>query len=195
MIDPKNITKYNRTEAELEELIVFAVLVAGKNSSVQAKKLNLLLCMSNLYGPPVPNNLFKTLKKFIKQNELDFLLKYFAFGQYKRLNKCFSELVKYEGKLSQITAQELMSIYGISSKTANFFLLHSRKDHVGAVLDTHILKWIRKFGYDAPKTTPPPKKYKHWEKIFLDLCHDLWPNKSIADIDLMIWKEYNQKTT
>jgi thermostable 8-oxoguanine DNA glycosylase len=70
-------------------------------------------------------------------------------------------------------------------------LLHSRKDYIGAVLDTHLLKFIRAQGYiDAPKSTPPPSKYAKWQKIFLDLCAKLFPDKTIAEVDLEIWKSF-----
>jgi thermostable 8-oxoguanine DNA glycosylase len=90
---------------------------------------------------------------------------------------------------SAIPDIQLMGIYGISSKTANFFLTHSREGYIGATLDTHLLRWLRTKGYDAPKSTPSVKKYPYWEKIFLDLCAELWPNRSIAEVDLQIWKE------
>ena len=42
MIDPKNITNYNRTRVELEEFLLFAICVAGKSSSQIAPKINAL---------------------------------------------------------------------------------------------------------------------------------------------------------
>ena len=44
MITPTTITNYNRTEAELEEFLMFAILVAGKGAEQQALKLHLLSC-------------------------------------------------------------------------------------------------------------------------------------------------------
>ena len=43
MIDPYNITNYNRTEAELQELLMFCILVAGKTAYIQAGKLEQFL--------------------------------------------------------------------------------------------------------------------------------------------------------
>lgn len=186
MINPKNITNYNRSESELEEFILFAVLVAGKNSKTQSEKLNLFLG-DNIDSP------FDYIEFLIDKNELMEKAVKYKLGQYKRIFRCFTELIKYKNMLSKITKKELMSIYGISSKTANFFLMHSRKGYVGACLDTHILKWLRSLGYNAPKSTPSVKKYDYWEKIFVDECKKIFPNKNLADIDLEIWKQGNEQ--
>jgi hypothetical protein len=39
-VDPYNITKYNRTEAELECFLLFCIVVAGKTAYIQARKLD-----------------------------------------------------------------------------------------------------------------------------------------------------------
>ena len=39
MIDPYKITNYNRTESQLQEFLLFCILVAGKTAYIQAKKL------------------------------------------------------------------------------------------------------------------------------------------------------------
>ena len=39
MIDPAKITNFNRTQSQLEEFLLFCIVVAGKNSKVQAAKL------------------------------------------------------------------------------------------------------------------------------------------------------------
>jgi hypothetical protein len=43
MITPTTITNYNRTEEELEEFLLFSILVAGKGAEQQAKKLDAFL--------------------------------------------------------------------------------------------------------------------------------------------------------
>jgi thermostable 8-oxoguanine DNA glycosylase len=182
MIDPNNITNFNRTETELEEFLLFCVLVAGKNSEVQAKKLQEFL------GDDVCHP-FLLISYLNREGKLEQELQKHKLGQYKRISKCFVELLKFGGKLKEVTFFDLIKVYGLGFKTANFFLLHSRKDYVGAVLDTHILTWMRNKGFNTPKSTPPPQKYLYWQEVFLDLCRELWPNISIAQIDLNIWKE------
>ncbi len=40
MIDPQNITNFNRDGEELEEFLLFGILVAGGKSSIAAKAVN-----------------------------------------------------------------------------------------------------------------------------------------------------------
>ena len=46
-VDPYNITKYNRTEAELECFLLFCIVVAGKTAYIQAQKLDEFLTSIN----------------------------------------------------------------------------------------------------------------------------------------------------
>ena len=182
MINPLQITNFNRTEAELEEFLLFAVVVAGKNATIQAQKLEQFL--SGRIAGSTPFEYIDDLGE-----NLESALRACKLGQYTRIAKCFREVSLY--RIEKLMFQDLISIHGISNKTANFFLLHSRKDYVGCALDVHILKFIRTNGYpDAPKQTPPPSKYEKWQNIFIDLCNRLFPDKSLAEADLEIWKSY-----
>ena len=87
---------------------------------------------------------------------------------------------------------ELESIYGIGPKTARFFLLHSFPDQNYAVLDTHILAWMREVRkYQVPKSTPSGKKYEELEGWFLFEAHlvDMTP----AELDILIWNQRSKK--
>ena len=188
MINPTTITNFNRTEEELEEFLIFAILVAGKGAEQQAKKLDAFLNYHYPTNRRFKNKPFEYIEWLLDWNMLDIIMKEFKLGQYNRIGHAFTEIVKFKGRLKKITLEELESIKGIGSKTARFFLLHSRKDAQFAVLDTHILKWLREQGYDAPKATPTKKKYAVLEKIFLT---EAWKREMLpADLDLMIWKSY-----
>jgi len=94
--------------------------------------------------------------------------------------------------LATCTLEELMSVHGVGQKTARFFLLHTRPDCQCAVLDTHILKWLRDNQVDAPQNTPTSvKQYLALEKQFLFLARENFPFMSIADIDLTLWMKYS----
>ena len=191
MINPTTITNFNRTEEELEEFLIFAILVAGKGAEQQAKKLDAFLNYHYPTNRRFKNKPFEYIEWLLDWNMLDIIMKEFKLGQYNRIGHAFTEIVKFKGRLKKITLEELESIKGIGSKTARFFLLHSRKDAQFAVLDTHILKWLREQGYDAPKATPTKKKYAVLEKIFLT---EAWKREMLpADLDLMIWKSYATK--
>jgi thermostable 8-oxoguanine DNA glycosylase len=189
MITPTTITNYNRTEAELEEFLMFAILVAGKGAEQQAKKLhNFLWLAERGFGLPKDTTPFEYLEYLIKGNNLTYVMMTCKLGQYKRLLTAFLGIVRFKGNLKNVTIDELESISGIGSKTARFFILHSRPDANVAVLDTHILKWMSEKGYKVPKATPPKKKYAEIEKLFLQeaMFHQMTP----ADLDLTIWKSY-----
>jgi thermostable 8-oxoguanine DNA glycosylase len=193
MIDPTTITNFNRTEAELEEFLMFAILVAGKTAKTQAKKLDSFLQQQQFANAEAQKQgrswtPFDELELQIKNNYLTTNMMEHKLGQYKRLLIAFLGILRFKGNLKNVSVEELESIKGIGSKTARFFLLHSRKDVQFAVLDTHILKWLREQGYDAPKATPTKKKYAVLEKIFLT---EAWKREMLpADLDLLIWKSY-----
>jgi hypothetical protein len=192
MITPTTITNYNRTEEELEEFLMFAILVAGKGAEQQAKKLQSFLWLAEKgFGLPKDTTPFEYLEYLIKGNQLTHVMMFCKLGQYKRLLIAFLGIVRFKGNLKNVTIDQLESISGIGSKTARFFILHSRPDAKVAVLDTHILKWMSEKGYKVPKATPAKKKYAEIEKLFLTeaINHQMTP----ADLDLTIWKSYAKK--
>jgi thermostable 8-oxoguanine DNA glycosylase len=189
MITPTTITNYNRTEAELEEFLLFSILVAGKGAEQQAKKLDAFLSFIKKHN--FGKTPFECIQQCIGYQLVNFM-KLFKLGQYKRIEGAFKGILVFKGRLKNVTIEELESVPGIGSKTARFFILHSRADVQVAVLDTHILKWMNEKGYkNIPKSTPPKKKYGEIEKLFLQeaIFHSMTP----ADLDLTIWKSYATK--
>jgi len=187
MITPTSITNYNRTEAELEEFLMFAILVAGKGAEQQAKKLDAFLSHKHEATP------FEYLEYLFVGNRIMFrnAIRHHKFGQYNRIEEAFKGILRFKGKLKNVTIENLESIKGIGSKTARFFILHSRPNQRVAVLDTHILKYLKNMGHNVPKATPSKNKYKVIEELFIQIADGL--QMSIADLDLHIWKTYAQK--
>jgi thermostable 8-oxoguanine DNA glycosylase len=187
MITPTTITNYNRTEEELEEFLMFAILVAGKGAEQQAKKLEEFLWNGSGRSP------FDYIQWLNDKNQLMDCMKACKLGQYKRITSAFKGILKFKDNLKNVTIDELEGVKGIGSKTARFFILHSRPNQQLAVLDTHILKWLAKATrIGMPKSTPPKSKYKTIESLFLTEASIR--NMSPADLDLQIWKEYATKT-
>lgn len=202
MIDPFNITKFDRTYDELEEFAVFSVLVAGKTATTVAKQVDALaLSFTSSKNNPM---LLTIARRY--NDRIDLLaekLKSFGIGCHKAKSRTLLELAgkvwpHYANiykpsdwlELRICSVSDLESIWGIGSKTARFFILHSRPDQNLAVLDTHILRWLRENGYpDAPKSSPPKRSalYDCYEKIFLKEAADR--NKTAAQLDLEIWRE------
>jgi thermostable 8-oxoguanine DNA glycosylase len=186
MINPTTITNYHRTQSELEEFLLFSIMVAGKSAKQTALKLHYFLELKENGESP-----FELVENLIKDDLLDTAMRSCKLGQYGRLGSAFRGIVKLRNRLHEASVDVLESIKGIGPKTARFFVLHSREGASHAVLDTHILKWLRVHGENAPKSTPSGKKYSELEKRFI-----FWAGQyamPLADIDLQIWKQYSQK--
>jgi len=176
MINPSQPTNFNRTQSELEEWLLFCVVVAGKTASQQALKLEQFLG----FGSGTPFEKIRNCPDLRKQLEESKL------GQYTRIEHVFRAVSTID--VSKVTLEELESIKGIGPKTARFFFINSIKDQNFAVLDTHILKWLKQLGYSVPKSTPPIKKYKEIEQWFLKEAENR--NKTAVELDLEIWLSY-----
>jgi len=193
LIDPYNITNYNRSHHELEEFLLFCIVVAGKTAYIQAQKLEQFLSSVNTrLMMPENINPFQTIKSAEQHGILFEEIKKAKLGQYKKIYSGFKYISEREHNLSKMTPKILEEIPGVGMKTSRFFLLHSDtfyKDQI-AILDTHILKFIKENIDDrAPKSTPViPLTYRYWESKFLTWCLD--NNKNVADFDLEVWKTY-----
>lgn len=188
MITPETVTQYNRTEAELEEFLMFGILVAGKNSKVQAQKLGEFLQHKGIFSP------LEYLTYLSKHNDLLIRsMQKYKLGQYNRLDSAFRGILQFKGQLKTVTVEQLESVKGIGPKTARFFVLHSRPNVRYAVLDTHILKWMHGLGYHVPKATPSKNTYRHIETDFLALADA--KGMTPANLDLHIWTTHGTFNT
>jgi thermostable 8-oxoguanine DNA glycosylase len=192
MIDPYNITNYNRTEAELQELLMFCILVAGKTAYIQAGKLEQFL--NSIRVRLMLSDRTKPFEIIKSANDHGILLQEIEkakLGQYTKISKAFDYLIKNKIDLFVCEPDELEKVPGIGMKTSRFFILHSRNIKTLAVLDVHILKFLGTLGYKVPKTTPNKKQYYQLEQLFLNYCKN--NNLHPADADLEIWKSYAKK--
>ena len=190
MIDPHDITNFERSEEELEEFLLFAVSVAGKTAEVQAKKLDKFL---NLVSLPEKYTPFEKIRYLIVNRfcSLRRYLKKVKLGKYSLLEDSFRSLSFSNVDLRSISCKDLQSFPGIGPKTSRFFILHSRSSAEVACLDTHILKWLSEYldGVEVPKSTPRNSEYKNLESRFIEICN--LNNVHPAKLDLKIWKMYN----
>ena len=193
MIDPYKITNYNRTESQLQEFLLFCILVAGKTAYIQAKKLEEFLCSINQrLMMPEHSSPFQSIKSAENHGILMEEILKAKLGQYKKIYAGFKYISEREYNLNKMTPQLLECIPGVGMKSSRFFLLHSDKFYNNkiAILDTHILKFIKEnIDEKAPKSTPViPITYKFWESRFSLWCET--NNKNVADFDLEVWKSY-----
>jgi len=187
MVDPINFTNFNRTDIELEETILFGLLVANKNALTTARLLDQFLKSYVPFG----ENPFQSLKLM----DLSFLtdrLKQFGFGCYNNKAKGIHQLVRSGINLRSCTTDDLEAIHGIGRKTSRLFILHTRPNARCIPLDTHILHYLRDLGYSVPKSTPASKKnYEIVERLCIQLARE--DNKACVDWDLDVWRVYREK--
>lgn len=185
MIDPVRITDYNRSDHELEELLLFCIAAAGKNATTTSRLLEKLLHWGFCYDPSP----FRTIKRLSRDyNPLSELMRQLGFGCHTLKSRGFIEAACSGLDLRRCSVEELEEIAGIGMKTSRFFVLHTRKNANIACLDTHILKWMEYYtGYDVPNKTPSKTKYLELEQIFLQIAKTM--KISTADLDLKIWNK------
>ncbi len=187
-INPQEITNYNRTDAELEFFLLFCVVVAGKKSDIQARKLEQWYD-ARFYQWHSPFDYISSLTLGLRGS-----LENVKMGQYGRLVKSFRDAVELGLDLKKCSLHDLCQIRGVKFKTANFFLTHSREDYNVPVLDTHVLKFLKAQGIkDVPASTPQDEKvYNFFADQFVQIAKQV--NMSVADLDLQVWKKYSTST-
>jgi len=188
MIDPSNVTNYELDKNGLEEVILWWILAAGKNGTTAARCLELFLSTWSLSTKT--NSPFEIIRKVDSKTSLAQAMKECGIGCYNNKAKSWRHLVNSGIDLSNCTLDELESIPGIGPKTARCFLIHSRRNQNYAGIDTHLLKFLRLIGYDAPKSTPSKSKYVYLEKEFLNIVKK--SGKTVAQFDLVIWNYYSK---
>ena len=187
-INPQEITDYNRTNAELEFFLLFCIVVAGKKSDIQARKLEQWYD-ARFYQWHSPFDYISSLTVGLRGS-----LENVKMGQYGRLVKSFRDAVELGLDLTTCSLHDLCQIRGVKFKTANFFLTHSRKDYNVPVLDTHVLKFLKAQGIkDVPASTPQDEKvYNFFADKFIAIAKGL--GMTVADLDLQVWKQYSTST-
>jgi thermostable 8-oxoguanine DNA glycosylase len=185
MVKPTEVTNFERSERELEIFLLYCILVAGKSAEQTAAKLTKLLAQA-----PEGVSIFTWLNE---SHDLHNLLVANRIGQYGRIERAISGVAFLaccaSHSLRTITVSSLEAVPGIGPKTARFFKLHTDPTFEGAVLDVHVLAWLREHHVDAPKATPSGAKYLALESIFLGMSAAYFPGLTPAERDLFIWTQ------
>lgn len=185
LVDPHDITRFDSTEEELELVLLFWICAAGKKATTAAGNLcRLMEHGRERFGLSSP---FAIVRHF--GEELPVALKSHGIGCYNNKSRSMLELARSGIDLRRCSVSELEAVRGIGPKTARCFLLHSRRGVRHAGLDTHVLKYLRENGVDAPKSTPTGRRYLELEALFLDMADR--SGKSVAEFDLDIWRRYS----
>lgn len=186
LVDPDNITKFDCTDIELQLVLLFWICAAGKKASTSARNLDRLLSRGrDHFGFDEP---FEIIRRF--GDDLAEQMRVHGIGCYNNKSKSMLDLASSKIDLKKCSVSELESVRGIGPKTARCFLIHSRKGVRFAGLDTHVLKYMREMGVDAPKSTPTGKRYLELESKFLAMSDAA--GKSPAEFDLEIWRYFSK---
>jgi thermostable 8-oxoguanine DNA glycosylase len=189
MVNPEvEITKYDRPKTELQEWLIFSILVANKPAKRTALVTDQLL-KSLPGGTP-----FNRLRMAIIQKRLRGALMRARTGQYKRIYRALKNVVgdAVFGPMDPATVSLDRLEEAVGPKTARFFLLSTRAGVRAAALDTHVLKFLRSQGYEVPKATPSKgKKYREIEQWFLQEADKR--GMTPANLDAEVWASYAVK--
>jgi len=135
---------------------------------------------------------FQKINGAIADGSLLRKLKKHKTGKYMLTNKGFREAVKLD--LDRITIDKLEAVHGIGMKTARMILLYYIPGLDLVPLDTHILKFLRTLGLEAPKATPGNRKlYLQLEAAFV--AEAKRQGKTTRALDTEVWKYYANKPT
>lgn len=187
LVDPHDITDYDRTDAELQLVMLFWIAAAGKKATTAARSLAALLSEGSVrFSEDEP---FAIVKSY--GESLGISMKRHGMGCYNNKSACMLALARSGLDLKVCSVSDLESVRGIGPKTARCFLMHSRRGVRHAGLDTHVLKYMRDLGIEAPKSTPTGKRYAELERAFLELADQ--SGMAVADFDLDIWRRYSSR--
>ena len=183
----KQLPTHCSDKYEKEYFLIFSIIVAGRNAKMAVEKTWRLLEFT--WGEETP---FDLIKHYIDHETLVQKLKSLKIGQYTRIEKALKDIINLD--VETCTLDDLLACHGVGNKTARFFLLNTRKDAEYAVLDTHILKWLKSlFGnwMSVPKSTPTSgSRYALWEYKAIQAMKKEYPERTLAQADFEIWKTF-----
>ena len=169
---------------------MFAICVAGKNARVVQKQLQEFWGFLCEGIPPQDQPTPLTMLSRLSMCEIRVLLSSFGIGCHTVKGRALYELSRSRIDLRSCTPEQLETIHGIGPKTSRFFIMYTQPGARVAALDTHILRWLRDQGVDAPRQTPTGCKYRELEEEFI---RRVPRGQSIAEFDLDLWLRYSRK--
>jgi thermostable 8-oxoguanine DNA glycosylase len=183
-VDPFDIPKKMGRE-QLEYWIIFGICVANKSAKQTEIKVKAMLDGLHRFASP-----FAKIRIELEGGNLMQHIKFYKLGQYKRIYRAFKEVI--ELNLDTLSVESLESVHGIGPKTARMIMLYYDPLADCVPLDTHVLKFLKKQGYDAPKNTPSAgKKYNELELAFQTEAKKA--GKTVRELDTEVWLFYAKK--
>jgi thermostable 8-oxoguanine DNA glycosylase len=173
---------------QLEWWILFGICVAGKSAKGTEKKLRAFLDDIRDTMPGYEGvSPFEIVRYAIYKRKLDHYLRKHKLGKYGLYRKAFPAAVQID--LDNVTVESLEKVPGIGPKTARMSILYYEPEANCVPLDTHVLKWLKLQGYDAPKSTPQSgRRYLELEQAFIAEAKKR--GKTVRELDTEVWQSY-----
>lgn len=200
-VDPEAVTIYDLDRPGLEEHVLFWVLVAGKTAAVVAPALARILAAARAATGSRSKSPFATLREYQGRGlDTRSLLKAHGVGCHGMKARAIEELLEARFDLRACTAADLMTVHGISRKTAHCFLLHTRADADVVGLDTHMLQELaavkrarrKRHWPKVPAATPQSgRSYEFWSGVVRALAAE--KGMTLAAFDLEVFTRRHRK--
>lgn len=194
IINPDQPGGHNLTDDGLLRFWLFCCAVAGKSADTQAKAVLrfeqwLRYLDRQRYDIPADASLAAVIRRATTSDLLKALIKG-RVGQYKRLLDILTwtrEKLFSVAWLRYPTPMLLEECPGVGRKTSRYFTLYVRPRYPCAVLDRHILRWLKARGVpNVPDNTPASAAaYDRLEREFLAAAREI--GSTPAELDLDIW--------
>jgi hypothetical protein len=190
-IDAGAYIGYDKSISALQRDLVWQMMSAGKTQKQMGKKAEQFLA-ALFVTVPHALTIFEAFAA-LDIDEIRRVMRIPLVGKYQSLGQGFYELGRADLDLRTCEPEDLEKITGVGRKTSRFFLMGSRPGVRYAILDTHVLNFMRsELGIPTPNATPGSSaKYRKLEIAWLAHCDAIGRGADVAAYDLEIWKRYS----
>lgn len=178
-----------RGEAWADEAFFIFTLLVGGGRSARAMERKLEQILAHRTRWPTPRDLeppSRMLRRWRKLDIIDMKLREIRTGQYARVGRALEWWLENGPDVTDRGLRSpapLEAIPGIGPKSARFFLLYRREGVRVAVLDRHVLRFLRSIGVAGT-----PRGYRELEGEVLKVADHLGMSSMV--LDDIIWRHY-----
>jgi hypothetical protein len=183
LVEPTRLTNYHRTDGELEALVIYAVMAWGREASRAQRAVSVLLD----HCPPAVSP-FKQIRLASAAGMLRAALEATRIGDYAKRQRALERAIAHDPRT--VSVEVLSACVGL--KSARLVALHSRRDASCAVLDRHVLAYLRDLGYAVPERDTPRNSHRYQAIEALVLAECARQGRHPAELDLTTWLERSQ---
>ncbi len=178
-----------------DAFFIFALLVAGRGARGMVPKLEALLAHRTRW--PTPRELERPgrmVRRWWKAGLIDGMLRGVGTGQYGRIGGALGwwAATGLDVASGGLTVEELERVPGVGPKSSRFFMLYRRPRVRVAVLDRHILHFLRDCGVRGVPVGTPGKgaTYDRLEGEVLRRADALGVGPDVMDD--WIWRHFSR---